>query len=165
MICKKHGKLTEDLFYIQKSHGYKTLRCKLCNRETANASRKRRQKQVNEWNRNDRKVNPERYKKYAKSFEKKYPGRKIQVDIARRRGITFEQYQQMFADQDNKCAICGNEETRIRNEKIMKLNVDHCHKTNKTRQLLCHMCNLGIGSFNDNIETLQSAIDYLRKHS
>lgn len=45
----------------------------------------------------------------------------------------------------------------------MNLSVDHNHKTGAVRGLLCNGCNMGLGRFEDNIEWLQNAIDYLIK--
>lgn len=44
------------------------------------------------------------------------------------------------------------------------LCVDHDHKTNKFRGLVCGRCNQGLGHFQDNIEILKLAIKYLKKH-
>ena len=52
----------------------------------------------------------------------------------------------------------------IRRDKVEPLYVDHCHKTNTLRDLLCHQCNSFLGHAKDNIEILQKAIDYLHKH-
>jgi len=163
MKCKKHGELEENLFYVQK--GTNTERCKLCNREYAKGSKIRRKEQVNEWYKQDRKKYPEKYKKYAQDFKKRYPGRKSGVEIARRRGITHQEYLNMFDAQQNKCAVCEKGETRKMKDKVMKLTVDHCHLTNKVRGLLCHNYNTGIGKFFDSIEILESAINYLRRNN
>jgi hypothetical protein len=63
----------------------------------------------------------------------------------------------MWFDQEGKCAICKEPET------TRVLSIDHCHKTNKVRGLLCQRCNLGLGNFLDSRGNLQSAIDYLHK--
>ena len=71
--------------------------------------------------------------------------------------LTVEDYQSIFDKQDGKCAICMTsvlDVTRI-------LVVDHCHDSGTVRGLLCDNCNLGLGNFKDNIETLQQAIIYL----
>ena|SRR5210317_1672369 len=53
------------------------------------------------------------------------------------------------------CQICGTTEN---------LHIDHCHDTNKIRGYLCANHNKAIGLFDENIEDLQSAIDYLNLH-
>lgn len=73
-------------------------------------------------------------------------------------GITLEQYNQMLEQQNGVCAICGKPEA-IKNR---RLAVDHNHKSNKVRGLLCNHCNTALGKFNDNIITLEKAIDYLK---
>jgi nitrate/TMAO reductase-like tetraheme cytochrome c subunit len=73
-------------------------------------------------------------------------------------GITQEIVDQILLEQNNKCYICSTDFTES-----VKLNIDHCHTTMKVRGLLCVNCNLGIGHFKDNIELLQSAIEYIIK--
>jgi len=73
-------------------------------------------------------------------------------------GITEIQYNEMYSKQNGLCYIC-NISLNINNEAI-----DHCHKTNKIRGILCKKCNSGLGMFNDNILNLQNAINYLILH-
>jgi hypothetical protein len=40
--------------------------------------------------------------------------------------------------------------------------VEGCDRLRDKKQI-CHKCNVSIGSFNDSIETLQSALNYLKK--
>jgi hypothetical protein len=84
--------------------------------------------------------------------------------IIRTYGITAEDYYNMLANQDNKCALCGSEE--VNNSRITsgKLFIDHCHDTGKVRGLLCSKCNHAIGLLNDDIDLLRKAITYLNKH-
>lgn len=70
-------------------------------------------------------------------------------------GITENDYQKMLAEQKGVCKICGVEET-------VNLSVDHCHTTGTVRGLLCKKCNVGIGYFKDNPDTLAKAIEYLQ---
>lgn len=66
-------------------------------------------------------------------------------------------FAEMTKAQCGKCAICRQESST--------LVVDHCHRTNKIRALLCHQCNLAIGNFKDDIQHMEAAIAYLRAHS
>jgi hypothetical protein len=71
-------------------------------------------------------------------------------------GLTNEEYQTLFEAQGGRCAIC--QETRRTN-----LAVDHCHKTEAIRGLLCQRCNgqlLARGA-RDRPEVLRRAADYL----
>lgn len=75
-----------------------------------------------------------------------------------RYGLSAEEYYSIFKKQNNKCAICCQEFSD--NNKAF---VDHCHKTNKVRGLLCTRCNTLLGMAKDNISILESAITYLKK--
>jgi len=59
----------------------------------------------------------------------------------------------MVEQQDGLCAICQ--------QPAEPLCIDHNHKTNKIRGLLCRPCNLGLGNFRDNSKALRAAADYL----
>ncbi|MFD4905010.1 endonuclease VII domain-containing protein [Kitasatospora purpeofusca] len=74
-------------------------------------------------------------------------------------GLTSEDYQALFEAQDGACAICR--ETRRGH-----LAVDHCHKTEAIRGLLCQRCNgqlLARGA-RDRPEVLRRAADYLENY-
>lgn len=73
--------------------------------------------------------------------------------------ITLEQYNEMLIKQNNKCAICGN-----MNNINRLMCVDHNHLNGKIRGLLCNRCNMGIGSFIDDIDLLKKAIKYLENN-
>ena len=85
------------------------------------------------------------------------PKRTKNNDLKRNYGITLQEHQEMYEEQNGCCAICGNEG----NGKWKKLCVDHCHKTGKVRKLLCHHCNTALGLVGDNVSTLQKMIEYL----
>ncbi|WP_416972557.1 endonuclease VII domain-containing protein [Streptomyces sp. 4F14] len=74
-------------------------------------------------------------------------------------GLTGEEYQRLYEAQGGRCAIC--QETRKTN-----LAVDHCHKTEAVRGLLCARCNsqlLARGA-RDQPEVLRRAADYLEDY-
>lgn len=85
---------------------------------------------------------------------------------SRKYGITLETRDNLLKAQNGKCAICGINTTfklkagagsNIGEEAI----VDHCHTSKKIRGVLCGACNVGLGSFKDNVNSLKSAISYL----
>lgn len=53
------------------------------------------------------------------------------------------------------CAICGGSDRR--------LVVDHDHRTNTVRGMLCDMCNLALGGFLDSPDILRRAATYLER--
>lgn len=80
--------------------------------------------------------------------------------IKRKFGITLEEKNQMFKDQQNKCAICGT----VENIRGRDWDIDHCHETGKVRGILCSNCNRGLGLFGDSVKNLLKAAEYLQKH-
>jgi hypothetical protein len=74
-------------------------------------------------------------------------------------GISLEEFNRMFEAQDGCCKICGYSDADD------PLVVDHCHRSGDVRGLLCGRCNRGIGSFFDDPNILQNAIDYIEEHT
>jgi hypothetical protein len=104
-------------------------------------------------------------KKYRASRPKEWAILEERKKTLRRYNLTLELYDEKLKSQDYKCAICGiHQNDNTKNGKSIYLSVDHCHKSNKVRDLLCHKCNTGLGYFKDNTEFLLKAVDYLRKH-
>lgn len=73
-------------------------------------------------------------------------------------GISLEKYNEILLLQKNKCKICNK---NFKNS--TDANLDHCHNTLIIRGLLCSKCNKGLGLFDDNIDYLKEAINYLGK--
>lgn len=78
----------------------------------------------------------------------------------RRRGRGI--YPVLLAKQNGVCAICGQPEVNKNQYGKKALAVDHDHKTNKVRGLLCQACNSGLGMFKDDPTRLAKAIEYLQ---
>ena len=74
-----------------------------------------------------------------------------------RKKIDPKYYQSELIKQKGKCSICGKEMVRV--------IIDHDHKTGKIRGLLCDKCNVALGFWKDDINTLHKAIEYLEKNS
>jgi Recombination endonuclease VII len=188
--CKKHGELKSEDIQVERikwsAEGEEKFgqqfRCRLCRREKDlkykhnhrdrhlaynKQWRENNRGHVNEWAKQDRIDNPEKYKKWsAISRERKGSLRSLEESL-RLRNMDIESYNIMAREQNNLCAICNEPETRKSRKKgdICRLMIDHCHSTNIVRGLLCHNCNTGIGKFFDNIDLLKSAISYLEKHN
>jgi len=72
-------------------------------------------------------------------------------------GLTPEQHEQMYINQNGCCAMC---KTSIPYEDI---KTDHNHKTGKVRELLCRRCNSGLGYIEDK-EFVEKARQYLKNN-
>ncbi len=173
-ICQKHGQL--NILQIRKDG-----RCKHCRAESNKRTylnnreerirkaaewRKKNREHYRMWAREDRKKYPEKYRIYAKTSKGREGVIRNIRQISAKFGLLVPEYLKMIEDQDNKCAICGLEETRKnRSGKMAALCIDHNHTTNAVRALLCHGCNQVIGHAMESIEILKSAIAYLEKHA
>lgn len=102
-----------------------------------------------------KKKNPDKIKSLSKKWYNENRERVRHNSYVRDFKITLEDYNRQLEKQNHKCAICGDTDDK------KELAVDHCHKTNKVRGLLCWCCNSSIGRFEDDISILQSAIKYL----
>lgn len=71
--------------------------------------------------------------------------------------LSIEAYNSMLRSQNECCKIC-NKPSKY------GLCIDHDHKSGKVRGLLCNRCNLGVGHFYDDIQTLENAVLYLKQH-
>ena len=116
----------------------------------------------------DPKKKSERGKRYYQKYKEKIkaksaetyslnPDRHRWSRLKNQYNISEEQYNNLFVSQNESCAICYKHQSQLN----QKLSVDHCHATGKVRGLLCKHCNHALGKFEDNIQTLQSAIKYL----
>ncbi|MFE5290330.1 endonuclease VII domain-containing protein [Nocardia sp. NPDC056611] len=100
----------------------------------------------------------------ASEWATRSPEYKTRLQLAKY-GISWEQYQQMIADCDNRCAICGNHETELIYGELKALAIDHCHTTGQVRGLLCQACNQALGHMEDDPDRLIAAAEYLEKHA
>ena len=72
-------------------------------------------------------------------------------------GISSAEKKQLLVLQGQHCAVCGTTDQGKRG-----WHTEHDHTTNEVRGITCSQCNLGIGHFEDSIERLARAIDYLK---
>jgi hypothetical protein len=75
--------------------------------------------------------------------------------LSTRYRLTLEEYQEMVAQQQGCCKICGRE--------VENLVVDHKHdETQKVRGLLCDACNQALGLMDDDGKRILAAIAYVQ---
>jgi hypothetical protein len=109
----------------------------------------------------------ELYRAYSKEYWKrksKEPGfrAKEREDwLKKRYGITPQDVLVKIESQGGVCAICGTKNWGRWGTPY----VDHDHKTDKIRGILCYSCNMGIGHLKDDANTVYSAACYLRDHN
>ena len=109
-------------------------------------------KHSTEWNARNRSY----HREYDRRWRAKYPHKRKEAHLKRAYNITLDEIEILKSQQDGRCSICL--------EQVARLVVDHCHKTNKIRSLLCTTCNAGLGQFKDSVVLLARAIEYLNRH-
>lgn len=168
--------MTNDYFYNHKimKDGLSS-RCKSC----VNIQNKKTSEKAKE-------ANPEKFAAQARTRSKRFyeknpdrareigrksalkqrsnPEKRAVINARKRAGgkhkMSMEELDALFQAQGCKCAICGTQEPQgIGGSKGW--NIDHCHKTNQVRFILCNHCNRGLGAFRDNPEFMRKAADLL----
>ena len=79
-----------------------------------------------------------------------------------RAGMSPAQFEELLNLQNGVCAICKEPPGKGGDGK--KFFLDHDHKGNLIRGLLCNRCNLILGRFQDSVTNLEAATMYLRQH-
>jgi hypothetical protein len=174
-ICKTCSRLKKpEEFYNDSRYPNGDIHCAECRRKKVKAWRDANPARAKEIGKKSRIRNSEAARKRSNEWHKKNHARHLAYMAERRKthalqilssklqsafGITLEEYNAFFSNQKGACAICQKHPQQ--NKK--RLAVDHCHKTQKVRGLLCSTCNQAIGLFKDDVSLLQSAILYLTK--
>lgn len=135
--CKEQKNISD--FYIDRRNGKPMASCKTCKYE-----------QARKWVNGNPTYGKDRYERDKEKDREKH--------LKRKYGITNGDYHEMLIKQGGKCAICFKKEPKHK-----RFDVDHCHKTGVVRGLLCTSCNRMLGHAGDSIETIKSALQYLKK--
>lgn len=113
--------------------------------------REKRTEYMKKW----REMNREKFNEicrqsHIRSRRKRSPEQRHDAHLRQTYGITRKQFLEMLEKQEGKCAICFSPSARWKKQ----FHVDHCHKTEVVRGLLCNRCNPMLGWY----ETYQKQI-------
>lgn len=146
--CNKCGlELSIDNFYKRNVlKNYYQSRCKTCFMKINNEYKKNNKEKIQEIKKREYLKNKKRYTNY---------------NLKRSYNISIEDYNNMLLKQDNKCYICEKHSDDCFNGLV----VDHNHKTNSVRKLICGQCNSVLGMSFENIFILNNVIKYIKEHN
>ena len=125
------------------------------NRETSRAWYRRNKTYAKAKSKQWGQLNKERFREYHKQYNIENKIKQQEYHRVRRLnsyGLTLEDFNILVTKQNGVCLICDHES---------KLVVDHDHESGAVRGLLCRRCNSGIGMFDDSVERIKKALQYL----
>lgn len=128
------------------------------------ANREKMLARAKEW----RLANPERHKEGFQRWREKNRERHLEVCrrwykkqyVAKTYGVPLDWYAQTLQKQNGVCAICKLPPQGKRK----RLVVDHDHRTDKVRGLLCDSCNTSLNRLESVVGWYESASTYLNEH-
>lgn len=91
--------------------------------------------------------------RWQRADRRRRPGLYAAARLKNTYGLSIDQFDSLLAKQGGCCATCN---------KKGKLNVDHCHKTDRVRGLLCRSCNFVLGLVDESPRVLYALIRYLK---
>lgn len=117
-----------------------------------------------------RRAHPERNLVAVQKNRLAHPEKKRAVDRAMHRKkqyrgfkVTQGDLELALASQNDLCAICQTKKVHLDGGR--EVHVDHCHKTQRFRGILCLKCNVMLAMSEDDPERLIRAAAYVRKHA
>lgn len=96
--------------------------------------------------------NKQHNNKMTKLWRDKNKERVVEHRLKQAYGIGLKEYNEMSAKQNERCLICN----RIPKNKLV---VDHCHDKGHIRGLLCSSCNMRLGWYEQNKQSIKEYLD------
>ena len=164
--CAKCSQSLDDSLFNQNKKNRSGLSsyCKACVKkavtEWQSANPEKRRKNRSKWaKKNSARLNKQRRARFAADPERLRALRAKNARTARlkRRGLTGSSLIEKLEAQGNVCVLCGCTLTAV------TAVIDHCHKSGKTRDLLCRECNISLGHL-ENDDFFIRAIAYTVRH-
>lgn len=163
-ICKQ-VKSEENFYKVSATGIVKNKQCKDCKHKYSVIYYEKIKDRVSIYHKEWHKKNKERHAQNATRWNKANPRKVRNYRFKREYGITHDDYDAILKYKSG-CCICGKQETAKDNfGKVKMLSIDHCHKTNQVRGILCSACNLTLGSSSENITCLFNMIIYLTQNT
>lgn len=156
----KELKITRSTLQWRKQNGFSDYEClfgKSIIHKTKSEKRESHLLAMRKWT----KKNPEKVKKSQKKWTINNKDKIKEKSLKYKYGITLKQYNDLLCKQNNKCAICSGENGKNNTWGKSRLSVDHNHKTNEIRGLLCGSCNRAIGLLQENPKIILEAYHYM----
>lgn len=111
-------------------------------------------------NKNYKKKNPAKSRLIKKREYQKNKRKYINRMYMQKYGIGLEDFESKLRDQKFLCKICLQKDTSKKG-----FHLDHCHKTNVVRDILCNHCNRLIGACKESTRILKNAVEYIERWS
>ncbi len=148
-ICKKCGlpKYLKEFPKVKANCDGRGGKCKECE-----GARRRKREKINYWK------DPEKKRKKCRDWHNNNRFKNSlyhSVDGGGKKCTAT--IDEVIAAFDGACAICGITEE----EYGRKLHMDHCHESGQLRGFLCQKCNQGLGNYNDSVDLIIAAAEYL----
>jgi len=159
--CGKCGvtKTLDDFYSNIATKDGKTSLCKECKKAENKKWRDSNRGKVSQIKKNYAFRNWEAIREHQKKYREKH---KVEMreyrrrwNLAKRYGITIDEFTEILDSQGGICAVCGKGAKRQ--------VVDHDHSDGQVRGILCVRCNVCIGGLGDTLEGLMKAVRYLEK--
>jgi len=154
--CTKCGELKPETEFYAASECTDGLRgdCKECHaargRELYAQNREQRIAYIRKWQRE----HPERVREYRRKNPERRAAQLRRLHLRRTFGMTVEDYEDILAAQDGRCAICGEQPADGQS-----MHVDHVAES--VRGVLCVRCNNALGQLKDDPELMLRAAEYV----
>jgi murein L,D-transpeptidase YafK len=145
--CKRCGK-TKALSEFYKAL-HKEARCRKC------VSEMRKQTYLR-----DREKTLKRVAKYRNEYPEKIRDTKLKQAY----GVGINYFNAKLKEQGGVCGGCRRSVKNIWRGQEVNMALDHDHKTNKPRGVLCMKCNRALGLLEENQEFILSLLEYIRKY-
>jgi Recombination endonuclease VII len=152
---------------VRSSNGTRSLLCSKCGKERDGGHKSYCKACMAAYVKKNRNGNREAYNIYQSAYQKAHPEYQAEwqykAKLKANFGLTMEDVERMFQEQDGKCAICFREIILRNKNKFNSAAVDHDHTTGEVRGLLCGHCNKALGLVGDSVDVLRRAIWYLSR--